>query len=139
MSISLPIDLIINDNGMKKKHIAVIMKNGIPISHYKTNYHITDDMTDEINSIHAEINTVFGFLHLSRKSMRLFNNVDNMNISYRKRCSGLDICVIRIKKNGHLSNSKPCDNCQRILKKLGFRNVIYSTGNMDLEFEVLRI
>lgn len=136
----IPHNLILEDIGMNRKHIAIILKNMKPVSQYKTNFHLSD--TDSINSVHAEINAIFSFLRISRRYIRLFNNINKINPNklkkYYQKCSGLDIFVIRVNKNGHISNSKPCDCCQSVIKKLGFRNVIYSTGNPEDELETFK-
>ena len=45
---------------------------------------------------------------------------------------GKDILVVRINRSGDLANSKPCNNCQRLMKLKGIRRCYYSIGPNQL-------
>ena len=49
-----------------------------------------------------------------------------MNHHPRHKLKGATLIVIRF-RNGELSNSKPCEDCQKAIQKAGIRKVIYST------------
>ena len=54
----------------------------------------------------------------------------------RKRFSRIDIIVIKSSKTGsHLGNSKPCSVCSNMLKKVGIRNIYYSTSDGSIIME----
>ena len=40
-------------------------------------------------------------------------------------CSDLDFFNVRIGNNNQIGMSKPCKNCQRVLKQVGFKNLYY--------------
>ena len=44
-------------------------------------------------------------------------------------CSDLDFYNIRIGNNNQIGMSKPCKNCQRVLKQIGFKNLYYFDEN----------
>lgn len=46
-----------------------------------------------------------------------------VNTSYSK----LKVLNIRIDNNGEVNLSKPCLNCEKLIKKLGFKRVFYTT------------
>lgn len=41
--------------------------------------------------------------------------------------------VMRLRFNGELAFSKPCDGCQHLIQQLGFKKVIYSTNEGEFE------
>lgn len=42
-------------------------------------------------------------------------------------CKGASLVVARIRKDGSLGLSKPCGECQKLIKLTGIRSVLYST------------
>ncbi len=121
---------------MRCKHVAVILKNGIPVSEYKFNYESCD--TFNKFSVHAEINVIYNILKIYKYpinnkdlSVCLKKNMSKNLSKILKKISSFDILVIRISKDGILLNSKPCSNCQCAIRSLRFRNVIYTSGNID--------
>lgn len=49
----------------------------------------------------------------------------------RKLNRGSEIFVVRILRNGTLSNAKPCVKCQRTMQLRGIRRVYYSISNNE--------
>lgn len=47
-------------------------------------------------------------------------------------CSDVEFYSIRLNKQGKCSGSKPCDNCARILKMVGFKHVWYFDNDMNM-------
>ena len=48
-------------------------------------------------------------------------------------CSQFDFFNIRINNHNEVAPSKPCLNCQRILKQVGYNNVYYFDNNLNLK------
>lgn len=44
-------------------------------------------------------------------------------------CSDLDFYNVRIGNNNQVGMSKPCRNCQRVLKQIGYKNLYYFDEN----------
>ena len=53
----------------------------------------------------------------------------------RNSCKKIDMYVIRIKNNGTLKYSRPCDSCIDLLRKRGVRKVYYSNHHGHLVYE----
>lgn len=54
-------------------------------------------------------------------------------------CSGLDFFSVRIDKHGHCTHSRPCANCERILRMTGFKHVYFFDRSMDVcELDAMR-
>lgn len=96
------------------KHAAVLIN---PNSREKVlsigfnRHHSPDRCEKNRNGIwteHAEANAIF------------------QRLSYVRKNKGLVIYVLRVKKDGSLGNSKPCEDCQRICKKYNIETVYYS-------------
>ena len=47
-------------------------------------------------------------------------------------CKGADLYVVRLLKNGELSNACPCLSCRDMIFKKGIRNVYYSNEYGDI-------
>jgi len=59
---------------------------------------------------HAELSALTGIKHYDLKN--------------------LEITVVRVlRKDGSLGNSRPCENCMRIIEEYGIKKIHYSTGN----------
>lgn len=137
------------DNGMRCKHIACILQNGIPCISFRMNFHLTMNQKSTTFSIHAEVNAIIELLKKEnlyvRKTLSSFRHIDKKLRElkeYKKiirKCSKLDLFVIRLKSDdGILLNSEPCENCSNIISSLGFKNVIFSTGSTENPFSVVR-
>lgn len=59
--------------------------------------------------------------HLISKLLDNYNTID----------SNWTICVLRINRQGLILGSKPCENCDKLLKAVGLNNIYYSTDNGD--------
>ena len=49
----------------------------------------------------------------------------------KKKVKKVNIFVIRVTRNGIMSNARPCQNCLEMMKDLNINKVYYSTGNGD--------
>lgn len=49
------------------------------------------------------------------------------------RCRGSVLVSARVLRNGSLANSKPCDDCLRIIRMAGIKTVIYTSDNGNTE------
>lgn len=66
----------------------------------------------EFPYVHAES-------HLISKLLDTYNYID----------TNWTICVMRINRKGLILGSKPCSNCDKLLKAVGLNNVFYSIDN----------
>ena len=73
-------------------------------------------------------NNIFPSLHAE---MAAIKNAKNMRI--KKKSTPLCMVVIRINKSGYLRFSKPCYNCQHIMKTNGIEKCCYSTENGKID------
>ena len=48
-------------------------------------------------------------------------------------CHNSTLVVVRVRSNGDLALSKPCDCCSRMIFEIGFRSVYFSTDDGTLE------
>lgn len=62
----------------------------------------------------------FGFMHAEVSSIQ---NCDSVRRSSRDK---LVVFVCRVNSRGFFMNSKPCDNCQRYMRRRGIWKVIYT-------------
>jgi len=46
----------------------------------------------------------------------------------KSKTQGATIYVVRVNKEGDFRNSKPCDMCHEVLKFVGIKKAIYTTG-----------
>lgn len=52
-----------------------------------------------------------------------------LNIKNKARLNGASIVVYREQRNGNTGLAKPCESCQKILKRYGINHLIYTTYN----------
>ena len=48
-------------------------------------------------------------------------------------CSHIDFFSVRLNRNGKCCMSKPCDNCAKLLKQVGFKHVWFFDSNMEMK------
>lgn len=96
------------------KHGAVIRKSGKTIS-VGINHNVNDPkyLDDETAAIHAAVHAEVAAMNACRK-------VD---------LNGATIYVARVLKTGDPRMSKPCENCQKVLKARGVKKVYYTLDN----------
>lgn len=41
---------------------------------------------------------------------------------------GAEVCVVRLLRNGRIAMAKPCTVCRKLLRWVGIKEVVYSTG-----------
>jgi tRNA(Arg) A34 adenosine deaminase TadA len=102
--------LLKNKKKQRVTHVAVIVKNGRPLSigiNDMRKTHNTYSQFHPYSHVHAE------FAACNKK----------------KFCdlSGCDIFVYREERNGKRANSKPCPSCQDYLREVGIRRAYFST------------
>jgi deoxycytidylate deaminase len=80
-------------------------------------------------SIHAEANAILNYFG---KNLQ-FDNIKNQwcILKNNKKIKKINLIVIRITKNGKLSNARPCINCLKMMKNIGIKKVYYTSGNND--------
>lgn len=77
------------------------------------------------NKTHPVLSKFTKYPHLHAEAACLISlGLDN--------CVGLDILVVRIKKDGTLSMSKPCEVCSALLDMVGVNNVYHSNWNGEI-------
>jgi len=56
----------------------------------------------------------------------------NVTGNVRERLKDAYVLVIRLNKRGKLTNSMPCEDCQRTLKAYGIKKVFYSISGGEI-------
>ena len=108
----------------KFKHGAVLVQGGsvLNCSYNKDNYNSFGSRFRDIDkgtaTLHAEIGCVLGIP--------------------RPKTTGATVYVARVNNFGEEKISKPCQMCQNVLKHVGVRRVIYTTGT-EGEHEVMKL
>jgi hypothetical protein len=137
---------------IRTKHIAVVIKNDIPISNYKFNHLRQNLLGLSSGTAHAEIAAIYELfrhcctrINLTPYSANiigiLLQKWKDKQILYnklRRITSGYSIIVLRIDNTGNLTNSKPCIECLNVLKLLNLKYVHYSTDNGDINSERIK-
>lgn len=110
---------------MQQRHLAIALHDGKPITLPKYNYLQTKVCGQYVGSVHAEMNVMYSILktYYHIYHYRIYHDPPHPRIKHR-----VILIVIRVNKQGELSNSKPCYHCLRMMKQLGIRQVFYSTG-----------
>ena len=93
---------------MNFNHGSVLIYRGRIIGKGFNSYH--DSNYKEEYSLHAEISAIN-------------NALKKIHVNDLKKC---ELVIIRINKNGDFLNSKPCDNCARIIKNYNIKKIFYS-------------
>lgn len=52
-----------------------------------------------------------------------------LSIRNKSRLKGATMVVFRRRKDGSLGNARPCEQCQKLLDKYGFKTFIYTTDS----------
>ena len=50
-----------------------------------------------------------------------------------ENCKGLTIVNTRVNRNNEIDNSCPCNGCRDMIKKLGFKKLVYTTKQQKFE------
>lgn len=93
--------LIIAANDLTRRHPEHLFGKYLPTKGNETQY---------IPGVHSEIGALKNFL----------NKFGNLNTS------GLTLFNIRLNSKGELLLAKPCQNCQKVLETLNFKNIIWT-------------
>lgn len=111
-----PISLAIDEAHRSEhstRHGAVVVKKGKVIQSGRNQYcslqRVKHFQSKKIWSIHAEMNVLAG---LPKKITR-----------------GAEIYIVRVRRDGTLSNSKPCSICMSLIQGAGIRRIFYSVDN----------
>lgn len=102
------------DPHLDYNHCAVIAKGGKILS-VGYNYRGTNPLTEHYRTkehtctVHAEIDAIVS----KRKKVRF---------------EGAKVYVVRIKSDGNVAMSKPCEMCQHVLYNYGIKRAYFSTG-----------
>lgn len=114
--LSLARDLI--HNADKHRHVSFILYKSNIISIGYSQSHKTDPLANKygyrFNSIHSELQAIKRFPFPPSKLTR---------------CT---IVNVRVMANGNFGMSKPCINCQKLLKDFGLRTVYYTNRQGNL-------
>lgn len=93
------------------RHGAVLTNKKIVISAGHNSY-----------KTHPNLAEYTDFPHLHAEQHALFKHgMDN--------CGGLDLYVIRVRRDGSIGYSRPCDVCQHFITEAGISTVYYSAEN----------
>lgn len=103
-----------NKNKTKSRHACILVKGGSVIS-TATNCSKRTRLVDyyykeEHYGLHAEARCV----------AKVRRKID---------LNGSKAFVIRLDKNGNITTSKPCNNCQKLLYNYGIKKVFYTINN----------
>lgn len=105
--IKIAISTALNVFNVRSRHGCVIFSNdGIISRGYNRKV-----IGKEKHTIHSEIDALC-----------------NVTGNVRERLKGAYVLVIRLNKRGKLTNSMPCVNCQKSLKKYGIKTVFFSVS-----------
>ena len=109
-----PVGLAVDEasrSSHKAKHGAVVYKNGKIIQSGRNQYcslnRLRNYKSNRIWSIHAEMNAL----------ANLPKNITR----------GAGIIVVKVNREGDLTNSRPCRVCMSIIERMGIKRVMYST------------
>jgi tRNA(Arg) A34 adenosine deaminase TadA len=95
-----------NKSTMQHKHAAILYRNGDIIG---SGFNYQVDYMSHQYSCHAEVAAI-----------------QNCNKKDKKNLSDATLIVIRIGKDNEPRLSKPCCNCQQMIKKHGIKKIFYS-------------
>jgi tRNA(Arg) A34 adenosine deaminase TadA len=96
----------------RTRHGSVLFKNGKIIQSGRNQFcgleRLKHFKNNRILSIHAEMNVIAGLP--------------------RSVTKGATIVIVRIKRDGTIANSKPCNICMSLIKSSGIKRVIWTDG-----------
>ena len=96
----------------KTRHGSVVYKQGKIIQSGRNQYcamqRLKHFKTNPIWSIHAEMNVIAGLPKGITK--------------------GATIVIVKVNRDGRLSNSKPCSICTALIRRSGINKIIYTSG-----------
>jgi hypothetical protein len=96
------------------KPILICQNNPIKVNHkaYRIGQQFNIQTYKDFPYVHSES-------HLISKLLDRYNSID----------PNLSIVNVRINRQGRILLSKPCDNCQKLLKAVGLHKIYWTTGN----------
>lgn len=93
-----------------EKHAAIMIKDGkvlgVSRNRYCSKKRLSHFHSSRVWSVHAEMALASSFPKAMTK--------------------GAVVCVVRVNKQGNLTNSEPCELCKKILINMGVKKVYYS-------------
>jgi deoxycytidylate deaminase len=101
------------------KHSACLLKGGKVYAVGKNRYF------DRVYQIHKNI------------KFTVHAEIDAIMSYPKHELKGMDILIIRVKKDGSLGDSRPCNSCIDKMRKAGIRRAYYSTRDGDLSCELV--
>ena len=84
------------------------------------------------------MNLKFNYINKQKNSIRDFVGTHSELNAVVKLgdydCRGLTIVNTRINRKNEIDFSRPCNGCMDMIKKLGFKRMVYTTKNKKFEF-----
>ncbi len=82
-------------------------------------------------------NRYFDRVYVKRANIKftIHAEIDTIMQMPKHELKGMDILIIRVRANGSLGDSRPCNTCVEKLKKAGIRRAYYSTQDGDIKCE----
>ena len=93
---------------MNFNHGCVLIHRGKIVGKGFNCYHDSNYKSEY--SLHAEINAIN-------------NGLKKLHVNDLKKC---ELVIIRINKNGEMLNSRPCNNCKKVIEGYKIKKIFYS-------------
>lgn len=119
--------LAISNNGAANASIAACMVYRGTIVSFGTNSYKTHPFQKRFSKNDLSI-----FLHA--ETLAIYNAIKKLSLDEIKKCT---LYVVRVKKDGSLGLSKPCEGCTRAILTFGIKTVKYTTNSDNDYFEEL--
>lgn len=145
-----------NYGDMKWRHVAALVINHRIVAIGSCN-HRTKVGDQNMPSVHAELHVIMQYFgshniknlyYNSNSRLKIKNKKYNFSNSKNKKYEKMlrilknsEIIVIRKPNNesiGHYLESRPCNECVKMMKKIGIKKVHYSNDNGDIVTEKVK-
>lgn len=117
---------IANQSKLQQHLAAAVIQNNKPVTNSLCNSDRNYSRRHTVPSLHAEARALLSYygknIYYSKYKGWCF--YDNQN-------KKIDVVVIRVTKNGHMANARPCRKCLCMMRNLGVKRVHYSSGLND--------
>jgi tRNA(Arg) A34 adenosine deaminase TadA len=125
---------ICKDNKYENKMACTVFKGGKIIGKGLNNNNRTSMCgCNHLPSIHAEVHSLMNACKniLKNNNNNITNNINFYNLRKRKSqiLKGHSLMVVRLLKDGSITNSKPCILCTHFMKIMGIKKVYYIFNN----------
>lgn len=113
------------NNSMRSSHVAILFKKNkiIKIGANKRRTHPKTQKFPYIDKENKPDKTIIG----------IHAELDVMMKSGKEDLSDHEIIVLRVDREGKLSNSKPCGGCMSAINQFGLKSIYYSNCKGEIE------